>query len=48
MEYEKKLSGEIPNLMLAAASNKPSGERKRRIFSYLFFPLIEPANYASE
>ena len=44
VEYEK-LNKAILNLMLAAASNKPSGERKRRIFSYLFIPQIEPANF---
>ena len=40
-EFEK-FNKDILNLMMAASKNKPSGERKRRIFSYLFIPLIEP------
>lgn len=39
-EYEN-FNKDIFNLMMKAAKNKPSDERKRRMFSYIFIPLIE-------
>lgn len=37
-EYEK-LNRNILRLMMAAANNEPTSERKRRIFSYMFIPV---------
>ena len=34
----KQLNAQITDLMLAAIENKPDGERKPRVFSYLFIP----------
>ena len=39
-EYTK-LNNEILELMLDAAKKKPGTDRKKRIFTYLFIPLIE-------
>ena len=47
IEYET-LNTNILNLMLEAAQNKPSSERKSRIFSYLFIPVISPTRSDSE
>lgn len=43
-EEYSKLNNEIMELMLAASNNKPSGDRVKRIFTYLFIPLIQPGN----
>jgi DNA-binding transcriptional ArsR family regulator len=40
-EFEK-FNHDVLSLMMKARDNKPSGGRKRRIFSYLFIPLIDP------
>lgn len=40
-EYEK-LNNQIMGLMMEALKNKPAPGKKRRIFSYLFIPVVEP------
>lgn len=45
-EYQR-LNHEISALMLSAAQNKPADTRRRRIFSYLFVPVI-PADQEIE
>ena len=38
-EEFQRMNQQIFNIMVAAAQNSPSPERKRRIFSYLFIPV---------
>ena len=38
-EEFQRMNQQIFNIMVAAAQNPPSPERKRRIFSYLFIPV---------
>jgi DNA-binding transcriptional ArsR family regulator len=39
-EFET-LNSEILDLMIVAGANRPSDERRRRIFSYMFIPMLQ-------
>jgi DNA-binding transcriptional ArsR family regulator len=40
-EFEK-FNHDILSLMMKARENKPADDRKRRLFSYIFIPIIDP------
>lgn len=46
-EYET-MNQNILELMMTAAQNKPTPDRKRRTFAYFFIPLVETPNPGSD